>query len=69
MCGEILTRNLDDPRLHRIFQDAVRLLAEPPPPRTPKGTQKQIFAKDILVAISDIQSWTGNFMANVEHRI
>lgn len=48
-------------RYHEIFEDAVRYLEDPIPTpiRTDKGIQKQKLAKDVLVASSDIQSWSG----------
>jgi hypothetical protein len=53
-------------RYHIICQNILRFLEDPVPKRTDKGIQKQKLAKDILVAGSDTQSWTGNYRAIVE---
>lgn len=53
-------------RYHAMFQSWLQSLEGSPPQRTDKGIQKQKLVNDILVAGSDLQSWTGNYRAVAE---
>lgn len=62
-----ITRNPG--RLHRYHiksQRALRFLEDQALPRTDEGIQKREFAKDVLIASSDTQSWTGKYRAIAE---
>lgn len=58
--GEVITRRFNQLNsLNPMFERALLFLNEPLPQRTEKGVQKQKLAKEILVAISYAQTWTG----------
>lgn len=59
--GEIITKSPGTlNRYHAVFQRTLKSLEGPVPERTNKGVRKQELVKDILVAGSDSQSWSGN---------